>query len=302
MRYPVMTVLSLLTAASSAHAATVIPILTKTIVSIDGGPNVEQTGLPTSYSEQSVNDPDYAAKVTAFQNETGFSQIVLDITSYESGGGPVGGSAADGNRGHSLSATTFLILDFLNEGPFAENVTFNFSLSNLSLHTFNAAGDPGPLATLLFGAVSGGAGRGAGPDFVANIGLRGNFDAPSIVNASGFTAGPLVRTSCVIDICYGADLKVNDLSGQLFLGAIDPGERAGVTVVLDGFAQFDGFEMGAEVFAIDPNGGSAFSYSVSSTPVSPVSVSPVPLPASALYALGGLAFLAGLRRRKRRTE
>lgn len=297
MRFQLMTVLSLLTAASSAHAATVIPILTKTIVSIDGGPNVEQTGLPTSYSEQSVNDPDYAAKVTAFQNQTGFSQIALDITSYESGGGPAGGSAADGNPGHSLSATSFLVLDFLNDGPIAESVTFNFTLSNLSLHTFNAAGDPGPLATLQFGAVNTGAGRGAGPNFDAAISLRGNFDAPSIENASGFTAGPLVKTSCVIDICYGADLMVNDLSDQLFLGTIDPGERAQVTVFLSGLAQFDGFEMGAEVFAIDPSGGSAFSYSVSSTPVSPV-----PLPAGALFSLSGLACLAGLRRRKRRTE
>lgn len=183
------------------------------------------------------------------------------------------------------------MLEFLNESTETENVVFNFSLSGMSLRTINAAGlgSVAPISELYFTAVQSSGGNAI---FSADAKLTGNFGAPQI-SANGFS-GTLTQFDCLPSgICFGADYQINDLSGSLDLGLLDPGETTEVAVVLGGHSMFDGFETGGEVFATDPSGW--LSYSVSGTP--PTSVSAVPLPAGLPLVLTGLMALGLLRRR-----
>ena len=271
--------------ASMANAATIIPVFTKAEARIDGASTVND-GLPTSFAQQTVTGSEFAATVTAFQNQTGFSQLSLDVTSYDANG-----SFAADAQPHDLFAATYLILNFLNEGTTAEYGFFDFTLSGMSLTSLTAGGDA-PTASLDFGIISTGPNAG-GSDYFASIGLLGTFDNPTITNANGMS-GTLTKTFCFAGPCYGGDLQVDDLSGTVSLGQINPGEYAQLTIFMLGSAQFAGTESGAQVFATDPNGASFLNYNYRSAPVSAV-----PLPASLMFSLAGLGCLAGLARRRR---
>ncbi len=273
--------------AGAAQAATVTYSIANVSATIDGNTSTT-SNTPTAYESQTQSGQDFGASVTAFQNVSGFSQLSLDVTSYDA----YGSFAADGMQ-HDLSAYAGLGLTFTNTGSVAEYGTFSFSLSGLQLHTFNAGGNTAE-AELSFYAIT-----SSGDSYSASMGLRGDYNAPELFNVDNFSGSP-VESNCYMDTCYEATVDIAGVNDALTLGLLNPGDSVNVQLILSASASMDGAETGAEVMATDPDGYFFWSYEGRPIDTTPnPSPSEVPLPPSIALGLTGLALLRMVGRKGR---
>jgi len=220
----------------------------------------------------------------ATQNANGYSSVEVNVSH-----GGYDATAAGGYLDKSTAeARAYRQIFLTNTGTTATSLgMFDFRISGVELEVFNGGGSITPEASVSFSAFVSGGDR-----YDAQMTLTGAYNDFQIQDAQGF-GGTVQREECYMGTCLRGVVPVDVLTGSINIGILQPGETATIVTDLIVDITFDGTETGARAKAVDPNGGSYFSYSFGPTP------SPVPLPAPAWMLISALAGLGALRRRNR---